>query len=139
MLPVGSRKCCTYVLHILFLGTPDRNTWRKTHTFHQVPTRPAALSFTPCFLSLSLFFSLVFLSLTKYVSSLFTRPNLQQQHSTCLRLYLYKASGGSWPKTWSADAQHAKLFTSALYKLMIILSLSIFVCAAIINHTLFFL
>jgi hypothetical protein len=99
MLPVGSRKCCTYVLHILFLGTPDRNTWRKTHTFHQVPTRPAALSFTPCFLSLSLFFSLVFLSLTKYVSSLFTRPNLQQQHSTCLRLYLYKASGqkhGLW-------------------------------------------
>ncbi len=99
MLPVGSRKCCTYVLHILFLGTLDRNTWRKTHTFHQVPTRPAALSFTPCFLSLSLSFSLVFLSLTKYVSSLFTRPNLQQQHSTCLRLYLYKASGqkhGLW-------------------------------------------
>jgi hypothetical protein len=54
MLPVGSRKCCTYVLHILFLGTLDRNTWRKTHTFHQVPTRPAALSFTPCFLSLFL-------------------------------------------------------------------------------------
>lgn len=42
-------------------------------------------------------------------------------------------------KNMVSDAQHAKLFTSALYKLMIILSLSIFVCAAIINHTLFFL
>jgi hypothetical protein len=41
-------------------------------------------------------------------------------------------------KNMVSDAQHAKLFTSALYKLMIILSLSIFVCAAIINHTLFF-
>lgn len=39
LLPVGSRKCCTYVLYKYY---SERNTWSKTHTFHQVPIRPAA-------------------------------------------------------------------------------------------------
>jgi hypothetical protein len=132
MLPVGSRKCCTYVLYIYYSsGTPERNTWRKTHTFHQVPTRPAALmSFTGGPAHFCLVFSLSFPHSFSYRSrNMFHHSLPDRIYSSSTRrvcAYICIKHLAKNMVDMVSDAQHAKLFTSAaLYKLMIILSLSV--------------
>ncbi len=68
----------THTCYILFLATPERNTWRKTHTFHQAYTSSSSVIHgEPALFCLlfSLFLSLIRPYRSRNVSSL-SRPNL---------------------------------------------------------------